>query len=171
MNHRWTEADVARLTGQKVTRQTQETRTRSRRVGGRDVPQRLKSIPRSRQIDGGWILVYQGWLPRISNKRVHPLAVWRLMRRGREIFGALPPMLYPQTRARVQVIRVLGPGQKPMDRDKIALTCAGLVDALTPSYLRDDSERYADITYTNDATRRQDGPSIEIVIQYEEPRP
>jgi hypothetical protein len=38
MNHRWTEADVARLTGQKVTPHTQEARQGSRQRKFRNVP-------------------------------------------------------------------------------------------------------------------------------------
>ena len=113
------------------------------------------------------VLRYTGRLPKVSNKRLHPMARYRLKQAGVKVFGVLPPMCYPTVKATVQVIRVLGPGQKPMDRDNLALTVAGLVDALKPSYLVDDSERWADIRYTNDGTRRFTGPIIEIRIEYQ----
>jgi hypothetical protein len=94
------------------------------------------------------------------------MARYRLKQAGVKVFGVLPPCLYPTVKATVQVVRVLGPGQKPMDRDNLALTVAGLVDALKPSYLVDDSEKWADITYANDGSRRQWGPFIEIRIDY-----
>jgi hypothetical protein len=119
---------------------------------------------RSAQTATGWRLCYYGALPRISNKQVGWRAVWQLRQSARQLLGPGPGS--PPWRARVQLIRVLGPGQKPLDRDKLALMTAGLVDALVPSYIRDDSERHADITYTNDVTRRQDGPYIEILIDY-----
>src|SRR5687768_13627144 len=50
-------------------------------------------------------------------------------------FSALPPICYPTVKATVQVVRLLGVRQKPMDRDNLALTVAGLVDALKPSYI------------------------------------
>ena len=112
-------------------------------------------------------LVYTGRLPKVSNKRLHPMARYHLKNAGVKVFGVLPPCLYPTVKATVQVIRVLGAGQKPMDRDNLALTMAGLVDALKPSYLVDDSERWADICYTNDGTRRAPGPMIEIRMAYQ----
>ena len=112
------------------------------------------------------VLRYTGRLPKVSNKRLHPMARYRLKQAGVKVFGVLPPMCYPTVKATVQVVRVLGPGQKPMDRDNLALMVAGLVDALKPSYLVDDRERWADIRYTNDGTRRAMGPMIEIRIDY-----
>jgi hypothetical protein len=113
-------------------------------------------------------LVYAGRLPKVSNKRLHPMARHRLRRKGRLVFGSddLPKRYWPTTRATVQVVRVLGPGQKPMDRDNLAILVCGLIDALKPAYIVDDSEQWADITYTNDGTRREDGPMIEIRIAY-----
>jgi hypothetical protein len=119
---------------------------------------------RSTQTATGWWLCYYGALPRISNKQVNWRAVWQLTARARRLFGTVPAA--PRTRARVQVIRVLGPSQRRIDRDKLALMTAGLVDALVPTYIRDDSEVYADISYTNDPSRRQDGPYIEIRVDY-----
>lgn len=161
-----TEAEVARLQAQ--ARGAQRPVERPRLVRRKSLVRTTLPAPVQPLPGGGWLLTYSGTLPRISNKRVHPLAVWRLMKQGRHTFGSLPPMLYPTTRARVEVVRVLGPGQKSLDRDKLALTVAGLIDALRPSFLVDDSEQWADITYHNDATRRQDGPIIEITIRYEE---
>jgi hypothetical protein len=113
-------------------------------------------------------LVYAGRLPKVSNKRLHPMARYRLTKAGRLAFGAMPPHYYPTTKATVEVVRVLGPGQKPMDRDNLAILVCGLIDALKPSYIVDDSERWADITYTNDGTRREVGPKIVIRIAYEQ---
>ena len=112
-------------------------------------------------------LVYDGKLPKISNKYLHPMARYRLTRKGRFIFGTMPQRYWPTVKARVQVVRVLGPGQKPMDRDNLALLVSGLIDALKPDYIVDDSEAWADISYTNDGTRREDGPMIEFHIAYD----
>jgi hypothetical protein len=112
-------------------------------------------------------LIYIGRLPKVSNKRLHPMARYRLTKAGRRAFGAMPPRYYPTTRATVQVVRVLGPGQKPMDRDNLAILVSGLIDALKPSYIVDDSEVWSDITYTNDGARREQGPRIEFHIRYD----
>jgi hypothetical protein len=112
------------------------------------------------------VLWYTGRLPKVSNKRLPPMARYRLKRADVKVFGILPPMCYPTVKATVQVIRVLEPGQKPMDRDNLALMVAGLVDALKPSYLVDERERWADIRSTNDETRREKRPMIEIRIAY-----
>lgn len=158
MGRRWTAADVERhhrrLAGQQVTPVRWQT-----------PPPTYRLVPAVQQTATGWLLTYTGWLPKISNKQVHHKAVWNLMKCGRRTFGELVSW-HEQRYATVKVVRVLGPRQKIMDRDKISSTCAGLVDALVPSYLKDDSEDWADITYTNCTTRRSEGPCIEILISY-----
>jgi hypothetical protein len=167
MNHRWTEADVARLTGQKGMRQTQETHTgaRQRQPCNRHLGTVLSGV---RQTNTGYVMTYNDWLPKISGHQLNRYARSRLAKRGRLVFGVLPPCLYRQQRARVEVIRVLGPRQKPLDRDSLAQWLAGLIDSLQPSYLWNDSEKWADIRYTNDGGRREQGPYIEIILTYEE---
>jgi hypothetical protein len=112
-------------------------------------------------------LIYYGWLPKTNGHQVNKFARSRLTKKGRAVFGVLPPMLYPQCKAHVDIIRVLGPGQKPMDDDSIALLTGGLRDALVPSWIRDDSPKFATFTYVNDGTRRDMGPCILIEITYE----
>lgn len=170
MNHRWTAADVARLTSQKGTPQPQEARPGSRRVGGPYV-QRGTVLSGVRQTEMGYVMTYNDWLPHISGHQVNRYARSRLAKRGRRVFGELPPCLQHQQRARVEVIRVMGPRQKPMDRDSIAQLAAGLLDSLQPSYLRNDNEKWSDTTYRNDGSRRPEGPFIEIVIRYQETKP
>jgi hypothetical protein len=115
----------------------------------------------------GYLFVWIGWLPKISGHQVNRFARSRLCKLARVTFGVLPPAMYPMRRARVEVLRVLGPGQKPMDPDSLGQLCAGLIDALQPSYLRTDSEKWSDIVYRNDGSRRQAGPMIELRLVYE----
>jgi hypothetical protein len=112
-------------------------------------------------------LLYYGWLPKVNGHQVNKFARSRLTKKGRAVFGVLPPMLYPQCQAHVDIIRVLGPGQKPMDDDSLAAMVSGLRDALKPSWIRDDSPKWATFTYVNDGTRRDMGPCIVIEITYE----
>jgi hypothetical protein len=111
-------------------------------------------------------LLYYGWLPRVNGHQVNKFARSRLTKKGRAVFGVLPPMLYPQCRAHVDIIRVLGPGQKPMDDDSLAAMVSGLRDALKPSWIRDDSPKFSTFRYLNDGTRRDMGPCIEVRITY-----
>jgi hypothetical protein len=111
-------------------------------------------------------LIYYGWLPRVNGHQVNKFARSRLTKKGRAVFGVLPPMLYPQCQAHVDIIRVLGPGQKPMDDDSLSAMVSGLRDALVPSWIRDDSPKWSTFTYVNDGTRREMGPCIEVCITY-----
>jgi hypothetical protein len=121
-------------------------------------------------------LIYDGWLPKISNKIVHPMARYRLMKRGRKILGTddLPWFLWAQGKASVEMILILGPiikgarFQQPMDDDNLAILLSGLRDALKPAYIRDDSPKWATFTYRNDGTRRDMGPCILIEITYDQ---
>lgn len=113
-------------------------------------------------------LTYYGRLPKIVNHHVHHMATNKLMKSARRTFGEVPPFMYPTTKAHVTITRVLGPGQRDMDDDSIAALVVGLRDALKPSYVVDDSPRWATFTYVNDKTRRGEGPYIEVVITYEE---
>jgi hypothetical protein len=111
-------------------------------------------------------LLYYGSLPRVNGHQVNKFARSRLTKKGRAVFGVLPPMLYPQCKAHVDIIRVLGPGQRPMDDDSLSAMVSGLRDALVPSWIRDDSPKWATFTYLNDGTRRDMGPCIVIEITY-----
>jgi hypothetical protein len=113
------------------------------------------------------LLIYEGWLPKISNKIVHPLARHRLKQRATKVFGVLPPCCYPTRHASVRIVRVLGPRQKPMDSDNLSILVAGLRDALKPCYIKDDSPKWGTFDYVNDGTRRDVGPRIEVTICYE----
>jgi hypothetical protein len=115
------------------------------------------------------LLIYDGKLPKINGHQVNRFARSRLAKKCRIVFGTgtIPPMFYPTGKAMVRIIRVLGPRQKPMDDDSLALLTGGARDALKPAYIRDDSQKYATFTYTNDGTRREVGPRIEIEITYE----
>jgi hypothetical protein len=159
-SHRWTAADVERYQRRLVGQTFPQVRRKA------PEPMAYRIVPPVQKTETGWILTYTGWLPKISGHQVNRFARSRLTNLGRRTFGVLPPVLYPTGRAQVQIIRVLGPRQKPMDRDSISQLTAGLTDSLKPSYVRDDSEKYADLTYRNDDTRRQDGPAIRIVITY-----
>jgi hypothetical protein len=128
-------------------------------------------MPKPRVIDER--LVYTGWLPQANQllrewgwKRKH-----RLRQAGRIRFGMLPSPLRVTTFAYVRVIRILGPKQKRLDRDNFALLTKPLIDAAVDcGYLVDDCEEWADITYTQDDTRREKGPAIELEISYRKRR-
>ena len=115
----------------------------------------------------GYLITYSGWLPKLSNHYVHWRGRAQLSKLTRQVFGMLPSSLCQPRRTKVEVIRVLGPRQKPMDRDSIAQMVAGLIDGLQPVYIFNDSEKWSDVTYRNDETRRQDGPFIEVKLTYE----
>lgn len=136
------------------------------------VRRELRLLQRAPAGDAGSVkppvhLIYVGWLPKISCHQVHRFARSRLVHRARRAFGVLPPCLYPQTHAHVEMIRVLGPRQKPMDDDSIALLTGGIRDALKPSYIVDDSPKWATFTYRNEDGRRDIGPRIEVRITYD----
>jgi hypothetical protein len=115
----------------------------------------------------GYVLTWVNWLPKISGHQLSRYDRSRLCRLARQVFGEWPRGMHEPRRARVEVIRVLGPRQKPMDRDSLAQLTAGLVDSLKRcGYVTDDSERWATLTYTNDGTRRHEGPSIIMTIDY-----
>lgn len=159
-----TEADAQRLQamarGEPVP-QVKRPRQPLRRLGVK-----RPSFSTMQQTPTGWVLTWVGWLPRISGHQVNKYARSRLAKLGRRVCGVLPSSLYATHRAHVDIIRVMGPGQKPMDDDSLALLTGGLRDALSPSFLVNDSERRARFQYTNDGTRRQEGPSIQIVVTY-----
>jgi hypothetical protein len=153
-----TEAEYQRLLGQKCTRH----KRRSLLLGAnRPMWSQAMAIPQ------GWRIVYVGWLPSISNHHVHWRARAHLSKLTRDTFGTLPKPLCIQRYANVEVVRVLGPRQKPMDRDSLAQLTAGCLDGLQPLYLWNDSERWANITYTNCSHRRSEGPYIEMTIHYD----
>ena len=115
----------------------------------------------------GYVFRYVGWLPRISGHQVNRFARSRLSKLVRQVFGDLPATHRVTGFATVEVLRILGPHQKPMDRDSLAQLTAGAVDGLRRGgYLKDDNERWSDTQYRNDGTRRDQGPMLEITIVY-----
>jgi hypothetical protein len=113
-------------------------------------------------------LVYLDRMPKINGHQVSRYARSRLSKRARRIFGSddIPWFMQPQVKASVRIVRVLGPRQKPMDDDSLALLTGGIRDALKPGYIKDDSPKWATFTYVNDGTRRAIGPRIEVEIVY-----
>ena len=157
---RWTVSDVARYTGQQGALVPQ-AKPRTRRV------QRYGTVLSGvRQTEMGWVLTYNDWMPWINGHQVNKYDTSKLAKHGRKVFGELPAAMHPQVRATVEVIYVLGPRQKGFDRDSLAALCVGLLDSIQPSYLKNDNERWADVSYRNERTRRGEGPFIEIQIAY-----
>lgn len=113
-------------------------------------------------------LIYDGPLPPLRGKIVHPMARYRLKQRARKVFGEFPQKFCATRKAIVTIIRVLGPRQREMDTDNLAIQVGGLLDALKPSYIVDDAPKWAAIDWLQDATRRHMGPRIEVSIVYEE---
>jgi hypothetical protein len=114
-------------------------------------------------------LVYAYDLPRNSGG-VH----WRIRQaqrdRARRLFGSLPDTRRVRKRAVVRWTRVLGPRQRDMDESNFCMLTKGIEDALTiGGYIVDDSPKWIDrLPHTEDGTRREFGPRIEISIHYEE---
>ena len=122
-------------------------------------------------------LVYSGQLPRMNRNAPHWIYGYRLKQTALRQFGTWP---VAETRpATVIVTRVLGLHQRLMDADDLAWTLKKLVDALPNrhqrrngiygggNYLVDDGPPWAMVTYTQDATRRHEGPRVEVEITYE----
>lgn len=114
-------------------------------------------------------LVYDGWMPQAN--ALLRMNGWRLKQRLRKNavaqFGALPGSVRTLRPAIVEVVRVLGPHQREMDSGNLALVLKPLEDALVYcGYLVDDSPQWATFSRKEDATRRRDGPKIEISIWY-----
>lgn len=115
-------------------------------------------------------LIYVGKLPRMN--RQQPSYWWRyqLRRRAQAQFGMLPRSHWATRAGVVTITRVLGPRERLMDEfDNLRYAMKGLVDALvTCGYLVDDSPQWASFTVGQDATRRADGPMVEISITYDQ---
>jgi hypothetical protein len=111
-------------------------------------------------------LIYTGWLPSINAHQVHWRYRQRLKRLARVQFGELPPSAWATQFAQVQVTRVLGKRQRLMDLDNLSWMLKPIIDSLKPSYIIDDHVKYADFRYSQDSSRRHEGPRIEIRICY-----
>jgi hypothetical protein len=118
------------------------------------------------------VLIYAGWMPDTNAllRQTGYLLKQRLRKRGLATFGQLPPPTMAHWPARVTLVRVLGPGQRLLDESKnLSLATGPLVDALVlGGWLVDDSPKWARFMHDQDATRRQDGPRIEVTIRYVE---
>jgi hypothetical protein len=115
------------------------------------------------------LLIYDGWLPKNVGHNTH----WRQRHHLKQLacacFGQLPSDYWATTLATVRAIRVLGPKQRPLDRDNLAWLMKPIIDAAVHGgYLKDDREKWADIQYFQDSERRHEGPKIEITITYQE---
>lgn len=113
-------------------------------------------------------LVYVGKLPRMNRQMPSYWLRYGLQRRCLKQFGMLPRR---ETRkARVSIVRVLGPRERLMDEwENFRVAFKGGIDSLvTGGYLVDDSPRWVSFSEPRqDATRRHLGPRIEIDITYE----
>ena len=73
----------------------------------------------------------------------------------------------PEHRQLVTLTRVLGPRERVWDFENLTGgTAKAIFDALTDlGYWRDDSPRWIDRAYEQDALQRQNGPAVEIRIE------
>jgi hypothetical protein len=112
-------------------------------------------------------LVYVGKLPRTNRNAVHWSVGYRLKQQALRQFGQLPFRV--ERKARVQVTRVLGKGERGQDLfENAPWRVKKLIDAAVQAgYLYDDSPAWAVFTYAEDATRRAEGPRVEITLEYE----
>lgn len=124
-------------------------------------------------------LIYHGKLPTMNVQAPHWRRRWNLKQACLNAFGIWP---VPATQfAYVTITRVLGPGERLFDADNYVYACKAIVDSLTNrrpkrhggyagggNYIIDDSPTHATVIYTQEATRRHEGPCIEIVIRYQE---
>ncbi|MGH7392908.1 MAG: hypothetical protein ACREM3_26160, partial [Candidatus Rokuibacteriota bacterium] len=98
-------------------------------------------------------LIYDGLLPHNVGHNTHWRQRHAVKRLAVRQFGYLFPGYASRIFARVHITRVMGPRQRPLDRDNLAWLCKPVVDALvTCGYLVDDREAWADITYGQDGT-------------------
>src|SRR5262245_8365327 len=138
-----------------------------------DVERKIRLAPR---LQGK--LVYQGKLPRMNVERPDWRRRWNLKQACLRQFGIMP---VPATQvATVTITRVLGPREKLMDTANLSYALKGLEDSLTNrrpkkhgrgyagggNYIVDDAPQWATFTYLQDATRRAEGPAVEVVILY-----
>ena len=175
MGHRWTMAEVLSLPGQQGKAVIQETR----RVKRRPVTRSALTGPRSHATADGWFLVYSGKLPRMNVQSPDWRKRWQLKQACLRQFGILPQ---PATQiATVVITRVLGPRERLLDPDNFSYACKGAMDSLTNrrpkkngrgytgggNWIIDDSPRYVQVSYVQDATRRHEGPCMEIIVRYQ----
>lgn len=119
-------------------------------------------------------LVYQGWMPQAN--ALLRASGWQSKRRLKQLgiraFGELPTSVRVHQRATVHVVRVLGPRQRWLDADNLAIVHKPLIDALVVcGWLHDDKPQWATVTYAQDDTRRGEGPKSEIQIEYAKESP
>jgi hypothetical protein len=178
MRRRWTAEDVARNPWQQRAPQLQEAHTTSCKRSTRPVPRRMV-WPGAQPLDGGWLLVYQGKLPNMNKECPDWRKRWNLKQACLRQFGILP---FPATQfATVTITRVLGPREKVMDENNVRYAAKGLEDSLTNrrpkknglgytgggNYIIDDGPAHVEFRYVQDHARREEGPCVEVLIQYE----
>ena len=112
-------------------------------------------------------LIYVGHLPRVNRQAPHWGVRWRLKRNCLKQWGIWP---HPASqKAHVTVTRVLGPRERLMDEwENVRVAFKGGIDALVQgNYLVDDSPQWAIFECRQDASRRFEGPRIEVDIHYD----
>ncbi len=88
-----------------------------------------------------------------------------------KLWGELPtPMRCGPEKRQVRFIRVLGKGEREMDRDNLAFALKGAQDALRRGgYIYQDSPKWLEVSYEQDGTRRELGPRLEVIVMEMEP--
>ena len=73
----------------------------------------------------------------------------------------------PQHRQLVTLTRILGPRERAWDDENLhGGTAKAVIDTLTDlGYWVDDSPKWIDRAYHQDATRRAEGPAVEITVE------
>jgi hypothetical protein len=163
MSHRWTEADIARLTSQKGTPQPQEARTWSQPRGYARLGIELthQQMP-----EGDYLLIYPHDVPK-SHGTINRWVRYSQKKRAVKYFGVLLPQDWCQVHAYVTITRVQGPRQRFLDDEGLYIGCKGLRDSLKAcGYIRDDSRKWATFTYQELTDRRWDGPRIEVLVRH-----
>lgn len=66
----------------------------------------------------------------------------------------------------LRVVRVLGPRQKLWDTDSVGRgNSKELIDSLVEiGWFHDDSPRWLDVSFGQDASRRNEGPAIQLIV-------
>lgn len=66
----------------------------------------------------------------------------------------------------VRITRILGPRQRAFDWDNCAASCKALIDALKlVGLIRDDNDRWLEISVEQDDTQRANGPAVAVVLE------
>jgi hypothetical protein len=106
-------------------------------------------------------LIYAGPIPNRNHRCRDWRTEWAFSKRCRKTFGELPPAMRATRRAQVTITRVLGRNERLYDQDNLAIRYKALIDALRPSYIVSDAEKWAHISYQQDDSRRSQGPCVE----------